>query len=129
VGTRGSFRIFLDTIKRKTLGGEKALIYGAGPGGELLLRELLNNKNLKIQPIGFIDDDRLKIGKRLQGFPILGAFKDLDTLLKKYGIGSLLISFNHKDPEQLLMMKRFCKLNKLHLKQFSINVADIDLEI
>ena len=129
VGTRGSFRIFLDTIKRKTLGGEKALIYGAGPGGELLLRELLNNKNLKIQPVGFIDDDSLKIGKRLQGFPILGAFKDLDTLLKKYGIGSLLISFNHKDPEQLLMLKRFCKLNNLHLKQFSINVADIDLEI
>ena len=128
VGTRGSFRIFLDTIKRKTLGGEKALIYGAGPGGELLLRELLNNKNLKIQPVGFIDDDSLKIGKRLQGFPILGAFKDLDTLLKKYGIGSLLISFNHKDPEQLLVLKRFCKLNNLHLKQFSINVADIDLE-
>jgi UDP-GlcNAc:undecaprenyl-phosphate GlcNAc-1-phosphate transferase len=129
VGTRGSFRIFLDTIKRKTLGGEKALIYGAGPGGELLLRELLNNKNLKIQPVGFIDDDSLKIGKRLQGFPILGAFKDLDTLLKKYDVGSLLISFNHKDPEQLLMLKRFCKLNNLHLKQFSINVIDIDLEI
>ena len=129
VGTRGSFRIFLDTIKRKTLGGEKALIYGAGRGGELLLRELLNNKNLKMQPVGFIDDDRLKIGKRLQGFPILGAFKDLDALLKKYGIGSLLISFNHKDPGQLLMLKRFCKLNNLHLKQFSINVADIDLEI
>ena len=129
VGTRGSFRIFLDTIKRKTLGGEKALIYGAGRGGELLLRELLNNKNLKMQPVGFIDDDSLKIGKRLQGFPILGAFKDLDALLKKYGIGSLLISFNHKDPEQLLMLKRFCKLNNLHLKQFSINVADIDLEI
>ena len=129
VGTRGSFRIFLDTIKRKTLGGEKALIYGAGRGGELLLRELLNNKNLKMQPVGFIDDDSLKIGKRLQGFPILGAFKDLDALLKKYGIGSLLISFNHKDPEQLLMLKRFCKLKNLHLKQFSINVADIDLEI
>jgi len=129
VGTRGSFRIFLDTIKRKTLGGEKAFIYGAGPGGELLLRELLNNKNLKIQPVGFIDDDSLKIGKRLQGFPILGAFKDLDMLLKKYGIGSLLISFNHKDPEQLLMLKRFCKLNNLHLKQFSINLTDIDIEI
>jgi UDP-GlcNAc:undecaprenyl-phosphate GlcNAc-1-phosphate transferase len=129
VGTRGSFRIFLDTIKRKTLGGEKAFIYGAGPGGELLLRELLNNKNLKIQPVGFIDDDSLKIGKRLQGFPILGAFKDLDMLLKKYGIGSLLISFNRKDPEQLLMLKRYCKSNNLHLKQFSINVTDIDLEI
>ena len=129
VGTRGSFRIFLDTIKRKTMGGEKALIYGAGRGGELLLREILNNKNLNMQPVGFIDDDGLKIGKRLQGFPILGAFKDLEMLLKKYGIGSLLISFNHKDTEKLQMLKRFCKLNDLHLKQFTINVADVDLEI
>jgi UDP-GlcNAc:undecaprenyl-phosphate GlcNAc-1-phosphate transferase len=129
VGTRGSFRIFLDTIKRKTLAGEKALIYGAGRGGELLLREILNNKNLNMQPVGFIDDDSLKIGKRLQGFPILGTFKDLDALLKKYGIGSLLISFNHKDSGQLLVLKRFCKLNNLHLKQFSINIADIDLEL
>jgi len=129
VGTRGSFRIFLDTVKRKTMGGEKALIYGAGRGGELLLREILNNKHLNMQPVGFIDDDGLKIGKRLQGFPILGAFKDLEMLLKKYGIGSLLISFNHKDTEKLQMLKRFCKLNDLHLKQFTINVTDVDLEI
>jgi len=59
----------------------------------------------------------------------LGAFKDLEMLLKKYGIGSLLISFNHKDTEKLQMLKRFCKLNDLHLKQFTINVADVDLEI
>ena len=82
-----------------------------------------------MQPVGFIDDDSLKIGKRLQGFPILGAFKDLDALMKKYAIDSLLISFNHKDPGQLPILKRFCKLNNLHLKQFSINVTDIDLEI
>lgn len=82
-----------------------------------------------MKPVGFIDDDSLKIGKRLQGFPILGTFKDLDALLKKYGIGSLLISFNHKDSGQLLVLKRFCKLNNLHLKQFSINIADIDLEL
>ena len=129
IGTRGSFRIFLDTVKRKTLGGEKALIYGAGRGGELLLREILNNKNLNMQPVGFIDDDSLKNGKRLQGFPILGAFNNLETIIKKYKIGSLLVSFDQKDPDQLQIVKRFCKLNNLHLKQFSINIDEIDLEI
>ncbi|CAB1065063.1 Undecaprenyl-phosphate alpha-N-acetylglucosaminyl 1-phosphate transferase (EC [Olavius sp. associated proteobacterium Delta 1] len=128
LGTRGSFRFFLDTIKRKALGGEKALIYGAGRGGELLLRELLNNEKLNTQPIGFIDDDVLKTGKRLQGFPILGAFKDLETLMKKYNIGSLLISFNRKDSTKLNNIKKFCQENNLVLKQFSISVSDIDLE-
>jgi UDP-GlcNAc:undecaprenyl-phosphate/decaprenyl-phosphate GlcNAc-1-phosphate transferase len=84
LGTRGSFRLFLDTIKRKTAAGEKALIYGAGRGGELLLREILNNQKLNIQPVGFIDDDTVKVGKRLQGFPILGASGDLEELKKKF---------------------------------------------
>jgi UDP-GlcNAc:undecaprenyl-phosphate GlcNAc-1-phosphate transferase len=128
LGTRGSFRFFLDTIKRKSLGGEKVLIYGAGLGGELLLREILNNRKLKIHPVGFIDDDGLKIGKRLQGFPILGAYKDLDTLVKKYGIGGLLISFNHKDPDKMQVLKKFCRENDLRLKQFSINVERVNLE-
>jgi UDP-GlcNAc:undecaprenyl-phosphate GlcNAc-1-phosphate transferase len=129
LGTRGSFRFFIDTIKQKALAGEKALIYGAGRGGELLLRELLNNKKLNVKPVGFIDDDSLKAGKRLQGYPILGGFKDLEELVKKYEVGSLLISFSHNDPEQLQILKRFCKQNNLYLKQFSINVGDIDLEV
>jgi UDP-GlcNAc:undecaprenyl-phosphate GlcNAc-1-phosphate transferase len=129
LGTRGSFRYFLDTIKRKALGGDKALIYGAGRGGELLLRELLNNRKLNIQPIGFIDDDLLKTGKRLQGFPIFGTFKDLNTLTKQYDVGNLLMSFNKKGPDQLNNIKKFCRENNLVLKQFTINVTDVDLEI
>ena len=128
LGTRGSFRYFIDTLKRKRLGGEKALIYGAGRGGELLLRELLNNEKLKIQPIGFIDDDQLKTGKRLQGFPILGTFNDLDRLAGKYDIGNLLISFDRINPEKISEVKAFCREKNIVLKQFAISVSEIDLE-
>jgi UDP-GlcNAc:undecaprenyl-phosphate GlcNAc-1-phosphate transferase len=127
--TRGSFKYFLETVKRKALGGEKTLIYGAGRGGELLLRELLNNEGLKIQPIGFIDDDRLKSGRRLQGFPILGTFNDLDKLAKKYDANNLVISFNSIDDDKLNHIRRGCRRNNLALKKFSINVSDMDLEI
>ena len=129
LGTRGSFRYFTDTLKRKGLGGEKALIYGAGRGGELLLRELLNNEKLKIQPIGFIDDDKLKTGKRLGGFPILGTFEDLDRLAGKYDIGNLLISFDKRKTEKINKIKLFCRENKIVLRQFTISVSEIDLEV
>jgi UDP-GlcNAc:undecaprenyl-phosphate GlcNAc-1-phosphate transferase len=105
------------------------LIYGAGRGGELLLREILNNRRLNIHPIGFIDDDFLKTGKRLQGFPILGAFKDLEKFVKKYNIDCLLVSFSHNDPEQLNLLKRICRQNNLILKQFTICVTDVDVQI
>ena len=128
LGTRGSFRFFVDTIKRKSLAGDKAFIYGAGRGGELLLREILNNNKLNIEPIGFIDDDLLKSGKRLQGYPILGAIGDLEKLVAKYKAGSLIISFTHNDPEKLNLLKRTCRQNNLVLKRFTASLENVDLE-
>jgi len=93
------------------------------------LREILNNKKLNLQVVGFIDDDVLKVGKRLQGFPIIGAFKDLEALMKKYEVGSLLISFTHNDPEQSKKLRNFCRENNLVLKQFTISVTEVDLQI
>jgi hypothetical protein len=49
--------------------------------------------------------------------------------MKKYEIGSLLISFTHNDPDQLNLLKIKCRENNLVLKQFTISVSDIDLEL
>ncbi|MDL1968330.1 MAG: glycosyl transferase [Deltaproteobacteria bacterium] len=129
LGSRGFFMFLGDTMKRKTLAGKTVLIYGAGRGGEILLREILNNKRLKIKPIGFIDDDELKTGKILQGYPIFGVFKDIEFHLNKYKISGMLISFNNKDPQKLKAIKECCKANDLFLQQFSVHLEDIDLEI
>lgn len=128
LGTRGSFRFFIDTMKRRTLAGEKVFIYGAGRGGEILLREILNNKRHKIKPAGFIDDDTLKGGKKIQGYPVLGTINDLESLLKKYMISGILISITHKDSKNFDIVKSFCRANGLFLKQFSISLLDVDLE-
>ncbi|MBN1930455.1 MAG: glycosyl transferase [Desulfobacterales bacterium] len=128
LGTRGSFRLFVDTMKQKKLAGEKILIYGAGRGGEILLREILNNEKLKIKPVGFIDDDILKIGKKLQGYPILGTFNDIETILKKDMIDGLLISFCNNDSNHLDAVRAFCSANGLFLKKFSISLEEIDLQ-
>lgn len=126
LGTRGSFRMFLDAMKRKTLSGDTVLIYGAGRGGEILLREILNNKQLKLKPVGFIDDDPLKKGKKLQGYPILGAFPELGTFLSKHAIDGLLISFRHNDALMLESIKESCNKRKLFLKRFTICLDEVD---
>ena len=131
LGVRGSFRVFLETQKRKTLEGDKVVIYGAGRGGELLLREILNNRNLHVIPIGFIDDDMLKTGKNIQGFPILGTFADMAQLHRKYRLSGILISFNdangHSDAP-LADLKAFCRTNGLFLKRFKLDLQNITVE-
>ncbi len=47
----------------------RALIYGAGDGGELLYRELRNNPELAM-PVAFFDDDAAKSGRLLHGLRI-----------------------------------------------------------
>jgi UDP-GlcNAc:undecaprenyl-phosphate GlcNAc-1-phosphate transferase len=128
LGTRGFFRISADMANRKTLAGETVFIYGAGRGGEILLREILNNKKHKIKPVGFLDDDALKIGKSLQGYPILGGFQDIERLFEKYKVSGLLISFNERESRDLGAVKAFCRKHNLFLKQFYIHLEPVDVE-
>lgn len=48
------------------------LIVGAGDGGQLVLREILRNPGLGLTPVGFVDDDPLKKGQRIDGVKVLG---------------------------------------------------------
>ncbi len=127
LGTRGSFRIYLDATKRGTISGKTVLIYGAGQGGEILLREILNNKRLGIKPVGFIDDDFLKTGKKLLGYPVLGSFKELKEICKKFSVQGVLKSFNHQESDKHDEIGKFCKDHNLFLKQFVIQLNDVDL--
>ncbi len=128
LGTRGSFRLFIETIKRKALKGQKILIYGAGRGGEILLREILNNQKLGLSPVGFIDDDKKKVGKKIQGYPILGTIDDIETFHKQHQISGLLISFMKNNPENNKAVKRICSNNYMFLKKFSIELNDVEIE-
>ncbi|HEX4838775.1 MAG TPA: nucleoside-diphosphate sugar epimerase/dehydratase [Solirubrobacteraceae bacterium] len=66
--------------ERRPLGGFRAggrsernvLIVGAGDGGRLVLREILRNRELGLQPVGFVDDDPRKHGLRIDGVKVRG---------------------------------------------------------
>jgi FlaA1/EpsC-like NDP-sugar epimerase len=59
----------------------RVLIVGAGEGGRLVLREVLRNPQLGLSPVGFVDDDPLKRGIRIDGVRVLGATDQLGRIL------------------------------------------------
>ena len=54
-------------------GTRDVLVVGGGQGGRLVVKELVRNPQLRVRPVGFIDDDPRKLGiKDEHGLKVLG---------------------------------------------------------
>jgi FlaA1/EpsC-like NDP-sugar epimerase len=64
---------------RMQKGARDVLIVGGGDGGRLVVRELARNPQLRLRPVGFIDDDPRKQGvKDEHGLKVLGTTSSED---------------------------------------------------
>jgi len=93
-GSRLSFRLLRAAIVGRAKTGPDAkpvLIYGAGDGGEHVIREILNNHGDRYSPIGFIDDDERKAGRLIHGYRIFGS-DQLPELIQAYNVEDVIIS-------------------------------------
>ena len=82
-GVRLSRRLY------QSLGGFKAekkvLIYGAGSAGESTVRSLKSNVAYhEFEPIGFVDDNPAKTGKRIHDVPVLGTRQHVPNVVAAY---------------------------------------------
>jgi FlaA1/EpsC-like NDP-sugar epimerase len=75
----GGARFVARTVHERPLRGfrarkdaRRALIVGAGDGGRLVLREIVRNPELRLDPVGFVDDDPTKQRLRFDGVKVLG---------------------------------------------------------
>lgn len=127
IGSRLSFRSFREIVRRKTLKGENILIYGAGQGGQVLLREILDNGRLDLKPVGFIDDDFKKVGKRLQGYPVMGPGADLGRILDAVPVGGVVVSCRRLADENQKRLVEICRKKGIFLKRFAIDLQDMDI--
>src|SRR5438128_175008 len=120
-GSRLAFRLFRQVLPvSDSLGGRRVLIYGAGDGGELLLRELLNNREWQYSPIGFLDDDAAKVGKVIHGLKVFGGNGALATVCRQQEIDEVLISSSRMSDERVHELKRCCKEEQIVLKRMRI---------
>lgn len=87
---RASWRFFLAT-RQKSRSCVKALIVGAGDAGSSLARDLMRSGD-DLLPVGFLDDDEEKQGKKIAGLPVLGHTSELESLVDKEKISVVLVA-------------------------------------
>ncbi|HVQ38248.1 MAG TPA: hypothetical protein VMS31_11985, partial [Pyrinomonadaceae bacterium] len=125
-GSRMAFRLFRQVLPVSGSGdGRRVLIYGAGDAGELVLRELINNRELKYAPVGFLDDDPAKSGKVIHGLKVYAGNGDLSALCRQHDVNELLISINRLSDQRLQEIVGFCRTHDIALKRMRINIEDL----
>jgi len=106
--------------------GRKVVIFGAGDGGEMLLRELRNNSSWEKIPVGFIDDDFYKKEKSIQGLPVLGGMQDLHEIVRRHGIQDVLVSIRNLPREDFSTLRRICADLNVGLFTAYIKIESVD---
>jgi len=75
-----------------TKGDNKVLVIGADDTGEMLLREMRQNPRMHYDPIGFLDKEPGKKGRRIHDVPILGSIEDLGRIAVEKGVREVIVA-------------------------------------
>ena len=125
-GSRMAFRLFREVLPVSGDGdGRRVLIYGAGDAGELVLRELLNNRALKYSPVGFLDDDPAKAGKMIHGLKVYAGNGDLNLVCRQHDVNEVLISTSRMPEDRLQEIVGFCRAQHISVKRMKIGIEDL----
>ncbi|MFZ5893975.1 MAG: hypothetical protein ACOY0T_23130 [Myxococcota bacterium] len=123
-GSRISFRLlqvaFTSGRLRKA---KRALIFGAGDGGVVLLREIRNNSTLQLAPVGFVDDDQRLSGRRIHDLRVLGGRDDIPRIVKDHGVSTIIVSSEKVTPESQRSLSRISSDLGVELLRLRIEVT------
>lgn len=106
--SRLSFRLFEEGFRKGNHRGKPTLVYGAGIGGQMAVKEIETNTGLGLTLVGFIDDNPGMQRRKIQGYPVFGGQKELEKIIKKYSIKEIIVSFKEKGAEKRKEVRNLC---------------------
>ena len=91
-GIRLAVRWLREWLQVLSPSARRVLIVGAGPAGELLVRDMLSDRSYHYRPVGLIDDDPVKRRRRIHGVPVVGRIDDIAALVDRLVVHEILIA-------------------------------------
>lgn len=93
-GPRYTLRLMAHYAQRRNYndGDIPTIIAGAGDAGAMIVRELQHHSQLRVQLVGFVDDDKHKQGNRIHGVPVLGGTVNIPELVRRLGVQQVIIA-------------------------------------
>jgi FlaA1/EpsC-like NDP-sugar epimerase len=110
ISLRIMFKALYQELTNPNKEKRSVIIFGAGESGIITKRTLDRDAGTKYKVLGFIDDDKKKQGKKLEGVSIFGIDK-LDELLKNNDVSNLIISVQNLSPAKKQQIVDICLNN------------------
>ena len=122
--SRASFRLITEFVRRRRQAGHRLVIYGAGDGASLTLREILKRAPT-YRMVGFIDDDPARWRTRIHGYAVLGGCEHLTQLIETGGVDAVIISASRLEQERLERLKSACVRHGVVLSRLLLDLDPI----
>jgi FlaA1/EpsC-like NDP-sugar epimerase len=77
---------------------KRVLVYGAGDAGEMIVRDMRQSDLHRYEPMGFIDDNPDKVGRRIHGVKVLGTREALPAIMAEQKPDALIVAIPRARP-------------------------------
>ncbi|HHV99399.1 MAG TPA: polysaccharide biosynthesis protein [Clostridiaceae bacterium] len=103
-GVRLSYRIARRIVKGETAkmkNPKRVLIVGGGDAGAIAIKELIMHPEMASIPVAIIDDNVEKLGKKLNGVPVVGTREDIPRVVEKKRIDEIIMAIPSADRKNI----------------------------
>lgn len=115
-GTRFIFRVLAESsssaadqalipLRRK----KWVLVIGAGDAGAMVVREMLKNPQINMDPIGFLDDDPTKQDSKIHGIPVLAPLDQIDHILEMHHVDEVVVAIPSASGQVVRTVTEVCR--------------------
>jgi FlaA1/EpsC-like NDP-sugar epimerase len=113
VGVRATRRFYGELVERRQRAAgrkrERVLLIGAGQAGVVVAREIAARRDLALHPVGFLDDDDLKVGMLIGGLPVLGRVDEVAEIARTKRATRVLITIANAPGSQIRAITMRCR--------------------
>ncbi len=120
VGIRFAYR-FVEVIRTRFHSNEdnssRVMLIGAGSAGQMILRDMLQAKEISDRVVCIIDDNPNKWNRYMDGIPVVGGRDDILYAVKKYNVDKIFLAIPSATAQQKRDILMICNETGCELKQ------------
>ena len=92
------------------------LIVGAGLGGREMILAIKNSSDKKYNIVGVVDDNRLKIKRKILGYDVLGNRFDIPRIVEEYNVDFIFLAIHKIDAIERRKILEICSETNAKIK-------------